>query len=174
MATYSYSNRYRLVLGTRSILGIDLDLNVVSTNIPSISIGSLDQMSPNRAIPWAGDFLTIDDITVTFITDEKFSDWKYIYKWMSLLKKCPANQIKNYEVDASLIMLTNKNNKAFSIDYLDVFPVSLGAIDLTSQMTTSDPIAITATFKTKNIQVVDTVVSETSDCAGALPLKIVT
>lgn len=173
MATYSYQNRFRLVLGTRSILGVDLDLNVVSSSIPSVGIGSLEQISPNRSIPWAGDFLTIDDLTVTFVTDEKLSDWKYIYKWMYLLRKAPAAQIKNYEVDASFVLLSNKNNTVFSIDYLDVFPVSLASIDFSSQMTSADPITVSATFKIRNIQVVDTTVSDVSDCSGAAPLKIV-
>jgi len=51
--------------------------------------------------------------------------------------------------DATLTLLTNKNNPAVEVRFQDLFPVSLGALNYTQNATDVEYITVDATFKYK-------------------------
>ena len=55
--------------------------------------------------------------------------------------------------DASMIILSNKNNPILEITYTNVFPTALSGLDYDVQQTTVNELSATATFKFTNLSI---------------------
>ena len=60
-----------------------------------------------------------------------------------------STAIKGMFSDATLIVLSNKNNPIVQVNYADVFPTSLSALDFNQNATDVEYLQATATFKYK-------------------------
>ena len=60
-----------------------VDFLCQSANIPQISMGTAVQPSYLKDIPVPGDKVLYDDLTVSFLVDEKMENYLSIYKWMT-------------------------------------------------------------------------------------------
>ena len=60
-----------------------VDFLCQSANIPSISMGTAIQPTYLKDIPVPGDKVLYDDLTVSFLVDEKLENYLAIYKWMT-------------------------------------------------------------------------------------------
>jgi len=54
-----------------------------SANVPGITLGGTQQATPFRDIPLAGDTLTYDSLTVTFLVDENLENYREIHGWIT-------------------------------------------------------------------------------------------
>lgn len=137
-------------------------------NIPGISVDGLTQSSPLSQIAIAGSDLSYEDLTVSFLIDEEYRNYREVHDWLKGLSfpenhtqfqnllsegsdRMPRSQSRGVQTesgktypatpdaaiysDATLSILTSKNNPKLEVRFRDVFPKSLGSVSLTTQDT---------------------------------------
>ena len=146
-----------------------VDFLCQSANIPSISMGTAIQPSYLKDIPVPGDKVLYDDLTVSFLVDEKMENYLAIHKWITGLgypeSRGQYNQLKKDDnrtnrgvvdkgdpryfefSDATLQVLNSNYKPSVLINFKDTFPISLSTLDF--DVTTRDYNYFTAqvTFK---------------------------
>lgn len=119
--------------------------------LPSLSIGSPEQNTPFSTAPIPGEMATFDQLQIQFLVDSEMKNYKAIYNWLVALsfpekyeqyRTYIAGDANNYSElaknysDASMSMLTGNNTVASSVQFVDLFPISLEG--LTFQSTNMD------------------------------------
>lgn len=128
-----------------------------AVNLPSFSIQQIDQPTPFKPIPVAGDQAGYGDLPLSFIIDENMNNYIEVYNWMKGLS-FPENfdQYKNLDTseyglltDISIVIMNSHKNPNIDIQFKDCFPVNLS--DVVLDTTQSDVIypqaTVTFTFK---------------------------
>ena len=128
-----------------------VDFLCQSANIPQISMGTAIQPTYLKDIPVPGDKVLYDDLTVSFLVDEKMENYLAIHKWITGLGYPESigqyNQLKkddnrtNSRVsdagdplyfqysDATLQVLNSNYKPSVLINFKDAFPISLSTLD---------------------------------------------
>lgn len=114
-------------------------------NIPGISIASNpEQPNPFVVIPYAGDHLQYNELTVAFRVDEDLQNYLEIHNWLvalgfpekyeqyRALATKPVSTGDGLKSDASLIITSNGMNPKFDVTFQDAFPVSLSDLNFDS------------------------------------------
>ena len=146
-----------------------VDFLCQSANIPSISMGTAIQPTYLKDIPVPGDKVLYDDLTVSFLVDEKMENYLAIHKWITGLGYPESidqyNQLKKDDKrtsrivgddgdpryfefsDATLQVLSSNYKPSILINFKDAFPISLSTLEF--DVTTRDYSFFTAqvTFK---------------------------
>ena len=146
-----------------------VDFLCQSANIPSISMGTAIQPSYLKDIPVPGDKVLYDDLTVSFLVDEKMENYLAIHKWITGLgypeSRGQYDQLRKDDnrtdsiigddgdpryfefSDATLQVLNSNYKPSVLINFKDAFPISLSTLDF--DVTTRDYNYFTAqvTFK---------------------------
>ncbi len=146
-----------------------VDFLCQSANIPSISMGTAIQPTYLKDIPVPGDKVLYDDLTVSFLVDEKMENYLAIHKWITGLGYPESidqyNQLKKDDKrtsrivgddgdpryfefsDATLQVLSSNYKPSVLINFKDAFPISLSTLEF--DVTTRDYNFFTAqvTFK---------------------------
>ena len=147
----------------------------VSANLPGISAGVVIQATPFKDIPTMGDKLTYENLSISFIVDEYLENYISLHNWMvgigfpekreqfrtfrDVTSNTPAGG-KSPTVDrigkatadramysdAFLQILSNKNNPIVEVNFENVFPVSLSALDFSQAATDVEYMVATAEF----------------------------
>ena len=147
----------------------------LSANVPGISAGVATQPTPFKDIPIVGDKLTYENLSITFQIDEYLENYVSLHNWMKgigfptdrqefrtyrdVTSNTPAggkepsidlvgsatHDIALYS-DAYLMVLSNKNNPIVEVNFQNVFPVSLGALEFTQSVTDIEYMTATAEF----------------------------
>ena len=136
----------------------------LSANVPGISAGVATQPTPFKDIPIVGDKLTYENLSITFQVDEYLENYVSLHNWMKGIgfptdrqefrtyrdvtsntpasgKTPPVDLVgkaipdKALYSDAYLMVLSNKNNPIVEVNFQNVFPVSLGALEFTQSVT---------------------------------------
>jgi hypothetical protein len=98
-----------------------------------------------------GTSFEFDDLTISFIVDEKMQNWLEIYNWMKQLanleKSTETVDYKERTSDAEIITLNSASKPQLAFKFKHIFPVSLGAVNFDSTLTDTEPIVVDATFK---------------------------
>ena len=147
----------------------------VSANIPSVSVGVATIETPFKDIPLMGDKMEFDNLTITFIVDEYLENYITLHNWIRGIGfpterkefrsfrdvtsntpaggKTPSVDLVGAAVsdkamysDAYLMVLSNKNNPIIEIDFQNLFPVSLGALEFTQTATDVEYMTVDAEF----------------------------
>ena len=147
----------------------------VSASIPGISAGVVTVETPFKDIPIIGDKLTYENLLITFIVDEYLENYISLHNWMKGIGfptsreefrtfrdvtsntpaggKAPSVDLVGSAVpdkamysDAHLMVLSNKNNPIVEIDFQNIFPISLGALEFTQTATDVEYITVDAVF----------------------------
>ena len=147
----------------------------LSANVPGISAGVATQPTPFKDIPIVGDKLTYENLSITFQVDEYLENYVSLHNWMKGIG-FPTNrqEFRTYRdvtsntpaggkepsidvigsatpdralySDAYLMVLSNKNNPIVEVNFKNVFPVSLGALEFTQSVTDIEYMTVTADF----------------------------
>lgn len=115
-------------------------------NLPGITLGAYEQGTPFIMNPIPGETLNYDVLNVQFMVDERMSNFKAIYNWLTGLGFPENNQqyidviskdtnplsssselAKNYS-DGVLQILDSNNRAAQTIQFVDMFPISLESL----------------------------------------------
>ena len=147
----------------------------LSANVPGISAGVITRATPFKDIPIAGDKLSYENLSITFQIDEYLENYISLHNWMKGIgfptdrqefrtfrdvtsntpaggKKPSVDLVgsatpdKALYSDAHLMVLSNKNNPIVEINFKDVFPVSLSALEFTQSVTDIEYMTATADF----------------------------
>lgn len=117
---------------------------VQGVNIPGVTMNADETPTPFTTIYRVGDRLTWDDLTLTIRSDEDLESFDEIYNWMVAATK--AGGFAGYQTlvdsddglysDATLTILNSKKNSNKIFTFIDIFPITLGGINM--DVTSSD------------------------------------
>jgi len=120
-------NGFKLVIN-RNILS-NLEYFATSLSLPSVSQGEVGTNSKQYRSYLHGD-LQYGDLSVRVAIDEDMKVYKEVSEWIK------QQQIESEPItyDATLIILTSHNNPNQSIRFKNLFPISVGALDFSTQV----------------------------------------
>ena len=152
---------------------------VTSVNLPGIALGTVNIATAYKDIPTAGEKLNYDNLTLEFLVDEYLENYISLHNWMTGLgfpesgkqfetyrdvtSNTPAETTGTTHVDrvgiatpdrsmysdAFIMLLSNKNNPILQVNFEDIFPISLGALDYTQGATDVEYMSVSAEFAYK-------------------------
>jgi hypothetical protein len=135
-----------------------------AANIPDISLGEVVIPTPFKQIPILGDQLTFGNLDVSFIVDEYLENYISIHDWLlgigfpknrtqfSSFRSASSNNPtaaktvstdtvgtaspdRGMYSDATLSILSNKNNPIVEVRFSDIFPVALSGLSFSQDAT---------------------------------------
>ena len=135
-----------------------------AANIPDLSLGEAVIPTPYKDIPIMGDKITFGNLEVSFIVDEHLENYISIHNWLigigfpknrtqfSSFRSDTSNNPTSAKTvstdrvgsatpdrgmysDATLTILSNKNNPIVEVRYSDMFPVSLSGLNYSQDTT---------------------------------------
>ena len=142
----------------------------VSANLPGVSMSPSIQPATvlGRDIPIHGDKVAFEELTIGFMVDEYLENYRELHAWlMGIGFPSDKSQYVNWSedeslrigghpaiksraglfyADASLIILSNKNNPIVEVSFADVFPISLSGLDYSQNATDVEYLEASATF----------------------------
>lgn len=132
--------------------------------LPGLELSQMKQATPFRVIPIAGNRLEYTSFDISFLLDEEYVSWYEIFIWMhSLGMPTSYDDYRNIArtatnltpgrpqySDATLSILSVKNNPIMNFVFEDCFPVALSAIVFDVASSPETPIQIDASFQFKN------------------------
>ena len=148
----------------------------VAVNVPAINIGITYYPTPLKDIPMMGDKVTYDNLTISFIVDEYLENYLSLHEWITGigfpkdrkqfsdfrtasasmpgqktkqttdLETGQATSVLPMFSDATLTILSNKNNPIIQIFFQDMFPVSLSGLEYNQDATDVEYMKATAEF----------------------------
>tara|TARA_B100001778_G_scaffold40545_1_gene29093 strand:+ start:77 stop:643 length:567 start_codon:yes stop_codon:yes gene_type:complete len=149
-----------------------------SCNVPGISVDNTEMPNPFTPIPIVGDVATFEDFTLSFIVDEFLENYLSIYGWITGqgfpqsrqqfidfrdttsetgdLNTTRGNTTGDRSLvsDATLTILSNKNNPIVEVRFRDMFPTALGALEYDQSSEDISPISVSVTFKYQQYTIV--------------------
>ena len=154
-----------------------------AANIPDLSLGEAVIPTPYQDIPIMGDKITFGNLEVSFIVDEYLENYVSIHNWLigigfpknrtqfSSFRSDTSNNptsAKTVSVDsvgkatpdrgmysdATLTILSNKNNPLVEVRFTDLFPVSLSALNYDNAATDVDYLTAQISFRYKLYEIV--------------------
>jgi hypothetical protein len=135
-----------------------------TANIPGISAPSAQFETPLTQSPIPGEKVVFGEMSISFMIDEEMSNYMAIHDWIIGLTY-PAdsvqyqqfiskrtNEVNTSELtagysDAVLQVLNSSNNVARTVQFVDVFPVQLGSVELQSTTDGTNYLVANATFE---------------------------
>ena len=153
---------------------------ITQANIPGVNLGEAIFPTPLKQIPTQGDELTFDNLEISFLVDEKLTNYRELHQWLvgigfpkarsqfSSFKSENSdafptnNQVKGETPstgvatgtqamygDATLTVMTSKNNPIMEVRFSDLYPVSLSALQFDQQLTDTTYLTASCTFTYK-------------------------
>jgi hypothetical protein len=128
---------------------------VQKVSLPGFNMSETPYPTPFKRLYLHGDQITYDDLVITVAMDEKMEVYKELKAWMEGLTKpnefAQYKNIKESEFglysDASLVILNSKQNPALQVEFTDIFPTSLSALELDTTATSVEYIKCDIVFK---------------------------
>lgn len=129
----------------------------VAANLPGINLGDAIFPTPLKSIPVMGDDLTYENLEITFLVDEKLTNYTEVHNWMvgigfpqsrnqygslrtegdqispSQGKQAGQESISGMFSDATLIITSAKNNPIVEARFQDIYPVALSGLAYNQQ-----------------------------------------
>ena len=140
-----------------------------AANVPAISLGEAVFPTPYKEIPVMGDTLTYDNLSITFVVDEHLENYIELHNWLiGIGFPKNRNQFSNFRSSTSStptatqglsndigdVKPSTSARGMFGDAILDLYPVSLGAIDFTQAVSDVEYISVTADFSYKIYEIV--------------------
>lgn len=152
-----------------------------AANVPGLSLGTAEQITPLKDIPLPGDRLQYEALSVSFLVDENLENYREIHGWLtgvgfpkdysqfSTLQGAGTDRFPTTQnvgtsdelgkvnkavqddgglySDATLFILTSKNNSNIEVRFRNLYPTSLSSLDYNQQATDVDYLTATVTFE---------------------------
>mgnify|MGYP001807306568 CR=1 FL=1 len=153
---------------------------VTQANIPGVNLGDSIFPTPLKQIPVQGDDLTFDNLEISFLVDEKLTNYRELHQWLvgigfpksrtqfSSFRKDESQTFPTAESvkgdvtnpgkpsgvqamygEATLTVLTSKNNPIMEVRFSDLYPVSLSPLQFDQQLTDTTYLTASCTFTYK-------------------------
>ena len=137
-----------------------------ATNVPGVSIEGIDVFTPYVTIPYAGNKVSFEELSVRFIVDEHMKNWTEIYdriialglaeggeKYRLLKAKSDTTQRGGTVSTLVLTILTSAMNPQMEFHFYEAFPITLSALDFDSANTDLEYFTATAGFRYTNYEI---------------------
>jgi len=137
-----------------------------AASIPGVSIDPLEVPTPHATVPFGGNKVSFEELTVRFIVDEHLKNWTEIYDRIIAMglaeghekyKKLQGNTLMNPRGGAFstivLTILTSGMNPQMEFHFYDAFPITLSALDFDSSVADVEYFQATASFRYVNYEV---------------------
>ena len=134
-----------------------------SVNVPGISLGQAQMVSPMLDINAPGNKLTYNQLSINFPIDAEVLGWRELHDWFRSIASPEgfgernrlssqqtthsAKKTGKYYSDATLTVLSSLNNPILRIQFINAFPVSLSDIMFDTRLSAEDVITCDATFQ---------------------------
>lgn len=117
---------------------------VQRVEIPAMDIGGAPFSSPQVSVTIAADAITYSPLTLTFLIDEDFVNYKEIHDWMfeMVTEKHDYDKLRTL----TLLVLTSHNNVARRFEFVGASPVSLSSIPFDASSTSVEFLTASVTF----------------------------
>ena len=147
----------------------NVEFFVTSVNIPGISFtGDATMNTRFKTIAFMGDTLDFADLELTFLVNEDLSNYREMFDWMvgigfpqstqqfetataaeAGLKPNSGTLVdpSSMQSDATLTILTNKNNPTLRVNFKGCYPNSLSGLTYNTQITDTEQMTATVTMK---------------------------
>ena len=148
----------------------NIEYFVTSVSLPAIAFsGDASINTSFTSISFMGDTLDFSDLEVTFLVNEDLSNYREIHDWMvgigfpknrEQFSKAvnedqalatptggASNNPSALSSDATITILTNKNNPTLRANFKNCYPLSLGGLTYNTQTTDTEQLTATVTFK---------------------------
>jgi hypothetical protein len=137
-----------------------------AVNVPGVSIEGIDVFTPHATVPFGGNKVSFEELTVRFIVDEHLKNWTEIYD--RIIAMGLAEGYEKYRILKTsntlhprgggfstivLTVLTSGMNPQMEFHFYDAFPISLSALDFDSSAADVEYFQATASFRYQNYEV---------------------
>lgn len=132
----STSTEYQFVLGKipsdPSIHATDiLKLNIYSISLPTVSLNPNEFYWQGKHIEAHAGGITFDPITINFLVDNNFDNWKVLFNWLTFVadnKERPSREFDEYVTDGSIIIFDNFSKINTTVTFKNMWISSLGEV----------------------------------------------
>jgi hypothetical protein len=141
-----------------------IDFFCDTASIPGINLGVAIQPTYLKNIPIPGDVLSYDDLSINFNVDEDMENYLEVHNWLTqfgfpqnagqyqqLLDEDENSDGRQTAIsgmsDASLIIYNSNYNANIKVNFKDLFPVSLSAIQFETKVNDIQYVTAQAVFK---------------------------
>lgn len=172
VVNYLRPNAFRFVI--KDLPGVAYTCQ--SANLPGLNLGFTVQPNPFLDLPIVGDKIQFGDFSIRFLISEDMSNYIELYDWLIALGfPNDYNQYRNFTgerlnrfpfvrdasggpiaaaySDATLTILNSNNVPKTNINFKDVFPVSLEALDFDITSSSVEYFVGIASFKYKTFTI---------------------
>lgn len=167
MNTFSPSNlNFLSPVGFKFVLGRspNVDFFCQRASIPEVEIGVREITTPIKDYNIPGDKMTFADLRLTFLVNENLDNYYEIYKWLKgLTNPEEVKQFTDYinsvddpgrttkftktMSDARLLVLNSNYNPIATINFKNIFPVSLTTLEFDASATDINYFTAEVNFK---------------------------
>tara|TARA_B100001250_G_C19731294_1_gene758632 strand:+ start:775 stop:1296 length:522 start_codon:yes stop_codon:yes gene_type:complete len=136
-----------------------VDFFCQSANLPDIAMPVTSVASPFRSlsiVPGGG--VEFGDLNVEFIIDEDLKNYLSIHRWIRANGRADSNDntpAQDEYTQGQLHILTSSFNPAFVVDFRNMFPINLTAMNFDAKVSDVDYITASVTFKFQEMFVRD-------------------
>jgi len=131
---------------------------VQRVNVPGISLQAIDVSNPLIRVPYAGEHLMYDELTISYRVDEDLKNYMELHTWLRALGKRSYGEYKalaqnssvsgeSLKSDMSLTILTSNRNPNYEVVFRDAFPISVSGIEFSTTGESVDYLEGTASFR---------------------------
>jgi hypothetical protein len=151
-------NKFKFSMTSSRFKGNEFDIRIAGANLPGLNLGLVTRGTHVRTLELPGDSITFDDLTIEFILSEDLEEYMEIWQWIYDLRNFDDSKFDNeIFADATLVLLTNKNNPNIGFKITDLFPYVLSEIPLSHNTVEGEAITATATFKFIGLERIDNI-----------------
>lgn len=151
MATLN-GNAFNLSKAENATLTIE-DMHVASYflttfDIPGISIGTIPLANPFKEHNEPGNKLTYEELQVEIMVDEAFATWESMYSWVR--EASDGYSFSSSSItrrNGNILITTNNMNASKRITFRNMFPISVGSINVDMQQAEPTVLTFSATFQ---------------------------
>ena len=137
-----------------------------AASVPGVSIEGIDVFTPHATVPFAGNKVSFEELSIRFIVDEHLKNWTEIYD--RIIAMGLAEGYEKYRLlkgsdtlkprgggysNIVLTILTSGMNPQMEFHFYDAFPISISALDFDSANADLEYFTATASFRYQNYEV---------------------
>ena len=137
-----------------------------ATNVPGVSIEGIDVFTTYVTIPYAGNKVSFEQLSVRFIVDEHMKNWIEIYdriialglteggeNYRLLKAKSDTTQRGGTVSTLVLTVLTSAMNPQMEFHFYEAFPTSISALEFDSSAADLEYFTATVAFRYTNYEI---------------------
>lgn len=131
-----------------------------SASVPGLSFPPVEYPTPFKKIYREGGPLDIEPFNINVLVDENMENWLEIYNWMiGLTFPEKFDQYANLAdgeglySDATLMIMSNAKNPNIRVNMKDIFPISLGSIEMAVNQTDVTQVTSQISFQVNSFSV---------------------